>query len=424
MNIVVLNCGSSSLKYALIELPEYRVITSGGIERLGTNEAFIKFKSRTGEKVQLDQPIPDHTHGVELVLQVLTHPEHGVLSSVEEIDAVGHRLVHGGDVFSGSVPITDEVIAQLEKCSQLAPLHNPANILGIRAAQKALPLVPQAGVFDTAFHQTMPEHAYLYALPYELYEQHRIRRYGFHGTSHNYVSQRGAEVAGLDINHSKIITAHIGSGASMAAVLNGKSIDTSMGMTPCEGLVMGTRSGDIDPGLIDYLLSKNDFKPEEIADYIQDKERKGKATSLTLADLNFMLNKRSGVFGVGGIGSSDMRDIDAAMHQGNHRAQLAYDILIYRIKKYIGAYAAALSGVDLIVFTAGMGENQASLRWDACQGLEFLGVKLDPELNQKMRLGAEGLISTPDSRVRVAIIPTDEEYMIAKDTYEIVSAGI
>lgn len=421
MNILVLNCGSSSLKYALIQLPEYKVITSGGIERLGTNEAFIKFKTRTGEKVQLDQPIPDHTRGVELILEVLTDADRGHISSVNEIDAVGHRLVHGGEVFSGSVAINDEVIAQLEKCSQLAPLHNPANISGIRAAQRALPHVPQAGVFDTAFHQTMPEHAYLYALPYELYDKHGIRRYGFHGTSHNYVSQRGAEIAGIDLNHSRIITAHIGSGASIAAILNGKSIDTSMGMTPCEGLVMGTRSGDIDPGIMDYLLNKKDFAPEEIADFIQDKERKGKATQLQLEDLNFMLNKRSGVYGIGGVGSSDMRDIEKATTEGNHRAQLAYEILVYRLKKYVGAYAAALSGLDLFVFTAGVGENQVSLRTDVCRGLEFLGIEIDPALNEKMRLGEEGIISTPNSRVKVAIIPTDEEYMIARDTYDIVS---
>lgn len=418
MKILVLNCGSSSLKFSLVELPNYRVITSGNLERVGTKEAFIKFELPTGEKHRADAVALDHTQGVEVILGHLTDPQHGFLSSLSEIEAVGHRLVHGGEVFASSVLITDEVIAQLKKCIPLAPLHNPANIMGINAARQVLPNVPQVGVFDTAFHQTMPKKAYMYGLPYHLYQQYGVRRYGFHGTSHSYVSREAAKLLGLDYSKLKIVTAHVGSGASIAAIDCGRSVDTSMGLTPNEGLIMGTRSGDLDSGIVEFLLEKKDFRPEDIADFVQDAERKGTATSLTMADVSYMLNKRSGIFGVSCIGSSDMRDIDAAAEGGNELAQLASDMLSYRVKKYVGAYAAALGGLDVLVFTAGVGENRQLLRQEVCEGLEFMGIKLDAELNATIR-GKAAVVSMPDSRVKVVVIPTDEEYMIAKDTYEI-----
>lgn len=418
MKILVLNCGSSSLKYSLIELPEYRVITVGLAERVGTAESFIKYQRPDGVKVERPTPIPDHTRGVEVILEVLLDPEIGHISRLEEIQAVGHRLVHGGEVFSGSVRIDDEVIAQLEKCIPLAPLHNPANIMGIRAAQSVLPGVPHCGVFDTAFHQTMPRHAYMYGLPYELYERHGVRRYGFHGTSHDYVSHRAAELVGMDYNQARIISAHVGSGASITAILNGQSVDTSMGMTPSEGLVMGTRAGDIDSGVVEFLLSKRDWEPSEIAEYIQDKAARGTRTYLTVEDLSFLLNKRSGIYGIGGIGSSDMRDIDRTAEAGNERTALAADVLEYRVKKYVGAYAAALGGLDILVFTAGVGENRPRLRSQVCAGLEFMGIKIDEAVNAATR-GVPAVISTPDSRVKVVVIPTDEEYMIARETYNL-----
>lgn len=418
MKILVLNCGSSSLKYSLIELPNYRVITSGLAERVGTPESFIKYQTPDGSKVDRPVAIPDHTRGVEVILETLLDPEVGHIKSLEEIEAVGHRLVHGGEVFSGSVRIADDVVAQLEKCIPLAPLHNPANIMGIRAAQAVLPGVPQCGVFDTAFHQTMPKEAYMYALPYHLYRDHGIRRYGFHGTSHDYVSHEAAKMVGMDYDKAKIITAHVGSGASIAAIDGGKCIDTSMGMTPSEGLIMGTRAGDIDSGVLDFLLNKTDWSPEEIADYIQDKDAKGRRTSLTTADVAFLLNKRSGVYGVGCIGSSDMRDIDRTAAEGNEYTALAARMLEYRLKKYIGAYAAALGGLDILVFTAGVGENRPDLRTNSCAGLGFLGIKIDESLNANLR-GRAAVISAVDSRVKVVVVPTDEEYMIAKETYSL-----
>lgn len=420
MKILVLNCGSSSLKFSLVELPNYRVITSGNLERVGTREAFIKFDLPSGDKHRADALANNHTQGVEVILGHLSDPKHNFLSSLGEIEAVGHRLVHGGEVFASSVLITDEVVAQLEKCIPLAPLHNPANIMGINAARKVLPNVPQIGVFDTAFHQTMPKVAYMYGLPYRLYQQYGLRRYGFHGTSHSYVSKEAAKLLGLDYDKLKIVTAHVGSGASIAAINGGKSIDTSMGLTPNEGLIMGTRSGDLDTGIVEFLLNKKDFHPEDIADFVQDPKAKNTATSLTMSDVSHMLNKSSGIFGVSCIGSSDMRDIDAAAADGNELAQLASDMLSYRVKKYIGAYAAALGGLDVLVFTAGVGENRPLLRQEVCQGLEFMGIELDPTINATVR-GQAAVISTPESRVKVVVIPTDEEYMIAKDTYEIAS---
>ena len=416
MKILVLNCGSSSLKFALIELPTYKVLTSGNEERVGINDSFITFRNPEGKKIERHIDIPNHTRGVEIILDILCE-EHFV-QSFDEIDAIGHRLVHGGERFAQSVRITPEVVAMLHECAQLAPLHNPANILGIEAVTKVLPKIPQVGVFDTAFHQTMPAHAYMYALPYEFYDKYRIRRYGFHGTSHDYVSAKGAEIAGLDRANSKIVTAHIGSGASMAAILNGKSIDTSMGLTPSEGLMMGTRAGDIDSGVLDYLLSKKDYEAEFIAPFLK-KPVAGK-THLDPEDLTYLLTKKSGLAGVSTQGS-DMRDVAKASEEGSERDRLAIAMHAYRIKKYIGAYAAALGGLDLLVFTAGVGENRAPMRSEVCQGLEFLGIKIDESLNAATYGGKSQVICTADSRVKVVVVATDEEYMIARDTFDILS---
>ncbi len=416
MKILVLNCGSSSLKFALIELPTYKVLTSGNEERVGINDSFITFRNPEGKKIERHIDIPNHTRGVEIILDILCE-EHFV-QSFDEIDAIGHRLVHGGERFAQSVCITPEVVAMLHECAQLAPLHNPANILGIEAVTKVLPKIPQVGVFDTAFHQTMPAHAYMYALPYEFYDKYRIRRYGFHGTSHDYVSAKGAEIAGLDRANSKIVTAHIGSGASMAAILNGKSIDTSMGLTPSEGLMMGTRAGDIDSGVLDYLLSKKDYEAEFIAPFLK-KPVAGK-THLDPEDLTYLLTKKSGLSGVSTQGS-DMRDVAKASEEGSERDRLAIAMHAYRIKKYIGAYAAALGGIDLLVFTAGVGENRAPMRSEVCQGLEFLGIKIDEPLNAATYGGKSQVISSADSRVKVVVVATDEEYMIARDTYDILN---
>ena len=391
-------------------------MTSGNEERVGINDSFITFRNPEGKKIERHIDIPNHTRGVEIILNILCE-EHFV-QSFDEIDAIGHRLVHGGERFAQSVRITPEVVAMLHECAQLAPLHNPANILGIEAVTKVLPKIPQVGVFDTAFHQTMPAHAYMYALPYEFYDKYRIRRYGFHGTSHDYVSAKGAEIAGLDRANCKIVTAHIGSGASMAAILNGKSIDTSMGLTPSEGLMMGTRAGDIDSGVLDYLLSKKDYEPEFIAPFLK-KPVAGK-THLDPEDLTYLLTKKSGLAGVSTQGS-DMRDVAKASEEGSERDRLAIAMHAYRIKKYIGAYAAALGGLDLLVFTAGVGENRAPMRSEVCQGLEFLGIKIDESLNAATYGGKSQVISTADSRVKVVVVATDEEYMIARDTFDILS---
>lgn len=418
MKILVLNCGSSSLKFALIELPTYKVLTSGNEERIGIADSFITFRAPDGKKIERHLDIPNHTRGVEIILDILKEEEFGYIHSFDEIDAIGHRLVHGGERFAQSVRITPEVIEKLKECTPLAPLHNPANILGIEAVTRVLPQTPQVGVFDTAFHQSMPEHAYMYALPYDFYEKYHIRRYGFHGTSHDYVSEKGAEIAGLDRSQSKIVTAHIGSGASMAAILNGKSIDTSMGLTPNEGLMMGTRAGDIDSGVIDFLLAKNDYDPAFIAPYLK-KAEEGKS-HLDLEDVTFLLTKKSGLQGISTQGS-DMRDVSKAAENGSHRDKLAIAMHSYRVKKYVGAYAAALGGLDLLVFTAGVGENRAALRTDVCKGLEFLGIKIDETLNSQAVGGKSMIISSADSRVKVAVVATDEEYMIARDTYTILS---
>ncbi|MBO4362456.1 MAG: acetate kinase [Paludibacteraceae bacterium] len=397
MKILVLNCGSSSIKYALYNMDDKSVMTSGGAERVGLDGAFVKVKLANGEKKQIMHDMPEHTEGVKFIFRLLTDHEIGVIKSLKEIDAVGHRMVHGGEKFAKSVVITPEVIKAFEEVSDLAPLHNPANLKGIRAVEELMPGLPQVGVFDTAFHQTMPQYSYMYALPYEVYEKYAVRRYGFHGTSHRYVSARVCEFLGVDYTKQRIITCHIGNGGSLAAVKNGKCMDTTMGLTPLEGIMMGTRSGDVDGGAVTFLQKKLGLSPDEMSDF---------------------LNKKSGVAGVSGVGS-DMRDLEAAVAAGNKRAQLATDMYNYKIKKYVGAFAAAMGGVDIIVFTAGVGENQASMRAAVCRDMEFMGVKVDEELNATIR-GKEAVISTPDSKVKVVVIPTDEELMIASDTAALV----
>ena len=398
MKILVLNCGSSSIKYALYNMDDNSVMTSGGAERVGLDNAFVKVKLANGEKKQIMHDIPEHTEGVKFIFSLLTDPEIGVIKSLDEIDAVGHRMVHGGEKFAESVVITPEVIEAFEAVSDLAPLHNPANMKGVNAVSELMPGLPQVGVFDTAFHQTMPAKAYLYAIPYELYEKYGVRRYGFHGTSHRYVSARALEYLGMPVEGSKVITCHIGNGGSCAAVVDGKCVDTSMGLTPLEGVMMGTRSGDIDGGAVAFIQKKLGLDADGISD---------------------LLNKKSGISGLTGL-SSDMRDIEAAANAGNQRAIDAQDSYFYRIKKYVGAYAAAMNGVDVIVFTAGVGENQTHMREDVCKGLEFMGVKFDAEKNATIH-GEEAIISTPDSKVKVVVIPTDEELMIASDTMALVS---
>ncbi|MGI6219577.1 MAG: acetate kinase [Bacteroidaceae bacterium] len=399
MKILVLNCGSSSIKYKLFEMPAKQVLAQGGIEKIGLKDSFLKFTLPSGEKKIIEKEIAEHTAGIEFILSILTGKEYGVISSLKEIDAVGHRVVHGGEKFSSSVLIDQEVIDMTKACNDLAPLHNPANLKGIAAVSKALPGVPQVGVYDTAFHQTMPAKAYMYAVPYELYEKYGVRRYGFHGTSHRYVSQRVCEFLGISPEGKKIITCHIGNGGSISAVANGKCVDTSMGLTPLEGLMMGTRSGDIDAGAVTYIMEKE---------------------NLNAAEVNNLLNKKSGVLGIFGK-SSDMRDLHKAVEAGEEHAILAEDMYFYRIRKYIGAYAAAMGGVDVILFTGGVGENQSNCRSAACEGLEFMGVKLDLDKNEQVH-GEEAIISTPDSRVTVCVIPTDEELMIATDTMEILAS--
>ena len=393
MKILVLNCGSSSIKYALYNMDDKSVMTSGGAERVGLDGAFVKVKMPDGTKKKVMHDIPEHTEGVKFIFSLLTDPEIGVIKSLDEIGAVGHRMVHGGEKFNKSVVLTDEVLDVFKAVSDLAPLHNPANLKGVEAVSELMPGLPQVGVFDTAFHQTMPARSYLYAIPYELYEKYGVRRYGFHGTSHRYVSQRVCDYLGVNYGEKKIITCHIGNGGSVAAVENGKCVDTSMGLTPLEGLMMGTRSGDIDGGAVTFLEKK---------------------LGLDADGMSNLLNKKSGVLGVTGI-SSDMREIEDAIANGNERAKLALDMYNYRIKKYVGAYAAAMGGCDIIVFTAGVGENQADTREAVCENMEYMGVKLDVEKNKAVR-GEEAIISAPDSKVTVCVIPTDEELMIATDT--------
>lgn len=396
MKILVLNCGSSSIKYKLFEMTEKKVLAQGGIEKIGLKGSFLKLTLPNGEKVILEKDIHEHTAGVEFILSTLTSEKYGALKSLNELDAVGHRMVHGGERFSESVLLNKEVLDAFTACNDLAPLHNPANLKGVNAVSTLLPNLPQVGVFDTAFHQTMPNYAYMYAIPYELYEKYGVRRYGFHGTSHRYVSKRACEFLGIDPVGTKMITCHVGNGGSVSAIQDGKCVDTSMGLTPLEGLMMGTRSGDIDGGAVTFIMEKE---------------------GLNATGVSNLLNKKSGVLGVSGV-SSDMRELSAAADEGNKRAILAQKMYFYRLRKYIGSYAAALGGVNVIVFTGGVGENDGLAREVACEGLEFMGVKLDKELNKKIH-GDEAVISTADSKVKVVVIPTDEELMIATDTLNI-----
>lgn len=396
MNILVLNCGSSSVKYKLIEIKANKVLAEGGIEKIGLPDAFIKFKFGN-EKIQQDLDINDHVGAIKSILDNLTSKEYGCIKDFKEIDAVGHRVVHGGEKFNKSVLINDEVIAKIKECYGIAPLHNPVNMAGIDAINEVLPEVPQVGVFDTAFHQTMPAKSYMYALPYKYYAEDGVRRYGFHGTSHRYVSQRVCEFLGVEPKGKKIITCHVGNGGSITAVKDGKSVDTSMGLTPTEGLMMGTRCGDVDPGALIFLMDKH---------------------NLSNKDMLNMVNKESGLAGVSGV-SSDMREITAAAKQGNEKAILSLEMYEQRITKYVGAFAAEMGGVDIIVFTGGVGEHQSSTRANVCNPLRFMGVEIDDAANDANN-GDEGIISTPNSAVKVVVIPTDEEYMIAKDTEAII----
>jgi acetate kinase len=397
MKILVLNCGSSSIKYQLMDLTnEADVLAKGLLDRVGLENSLLNHKPKGKEPFKHVQTVKDHITGINLIIEALTSPEHGVIKSTSEIDAVGHRVVHGGEKFSGSVIITQEIIDKMEECIDLAPLHNPANLQGIYAITKILPNTSQCGVFDTAFHQTMPEHVYLYGLPYEMYEKHKVRRYGFHGTSHGFVAKKACDILGMDFNKSKIITCHLGNGASIAAIKDGKSYDTSMGLTPVEGVIMGTRCGDLDLGAFLYIMEKE---------------------KLDIKAANILINKRSGMMGITGI-SSDMRDIELEAEKGNERAKLALTMYAYRVKKYVGAYAAAMEGVDLMIFTGGIGENDAVTRESVCKGLSFMGVEFNEDANRGLR-GADAVISKENSRVKVMTITTNEELVIALETAEL-----
>ncbi|MDR1632506.1 MAG: acetate kinase [Dysgonamonadaceae bacterium] len=398
MKVLVLNCGSSSIKYKLMDMDAKAIMAQGGVEKIGLNGSFLKITLPDGNKVILEGEILEHQTGIEYILGVITSKKYGCIKSLDEIDAVGHRVVHGGEKFNSSVLITDEVIRKIIECIDLAPLHNPPNLSGIYAVKELLPKVPQVGVFDTAFHQTMPNYAYLYGLPYSLYEKYAIRRYGFHGTSHRYVSERVCHFLNVPYEQPRIITCHIGNGASISAIRNGKSVDTSMGMTPVEGLLMGTRCGDVDAGVLTYIMEKENVGSQAISTIV---------------------NKYGGVLGVSGV-SSDMREIGAAIENGNERAVLSLNMYNYRIKKYVGAYAAALGGFDILVFTGGVGENQWQTREAVCENMEFMGIYLDKEKNKSVR-GIEAVITTDDSPVKAVVIPTDEELMIAQDTLNLLN---
>ena len=398
MKVLVLNCGSSSIKYKLFDMDHKEVIAQGGIEKIGLKGSFLKLTLPDGGKKILEKDIPEHTVGVEFILNTLISPEYGAIKSLDEINAVGHRMVHGGEKFSESVLLTQEVLDAFTACNDLAPLHNPANLKGVNAISAILPDVPQIGVFDTAFHQTMPKKAYLYGLPHEYYEKYKVRRYGFHGTSHSFVSKETIKFADLDPKTAKVIVCHLGNGASISASIGGKCVDTSMGLTPLEGLIMGTRSGDLDPAIIEYLCNHE---------------------NLTVSEMLNILNKKSGVLGMSGGISSDFRDLNAAANEGNEVAKVTLEAYAYRVAKYIGSYTAAMNGVDAITFTAGVGENAAWLRPMVCKYLGFLGVELDEAASQKA-CGVEGIISTPESKVKLCVIPTNEELAIARETLALV----
>lgn len=399
MKILVLNCGSSSIKYQLFKMTNdnFEVLAKGLIERIGLNDSILTHKPAGREPYKIVLDIPDHTVGINMVMDALVNPSHGVIEKVSEIKAVGHRVAHGGENFKESVLIDNDVKWDIEKCGELAPLHNPAHLKGILSCEKLLPGIPQVAVFDTSFHQTMPDYAYMYAIPYEYYEKYRIRKYGFHGTSHRYVAEKACRLLGLDYQKTRIITCHLGNGASITAIENGESIDTSMGFTPVDGLIMGTRTGEIDPGVLLYLADKE---------------------GLSVSGVNNMINKKSGVAGISQL-SSDMRDLETAAHEGNNKAILALNMYAYKIKKFIGAYVAAMNGLDLLVFTAGVGENDFNVRKMICTDMEFFGIEFDKEVNDGVK-GKDLVISKPSSRVRVMVVTTDEEYVIASDTKAIV----
>jgi acetate kinase len=401
MKILVLNCGSSSIKYQVMDLggDSPKLLGKGLADRVGLPEGEVVLKVEGRENFVRHLPVPDHKAGIALIIEAITHPEHGVIASLSEIGAVGHRVAHGGSFFSGSALVNADVVEKIRRCFELAPLHNPANLQGILSIEELLPAVPQVAVFDTAFHQTIPQENFMYALPWEYYEKYGVRKFGFHGTSHRFVAEKGARMAGLDLAASKIITCHIGNGGSVTAIVNGRSFDTSMGFTPVDGLIMGTRTGTVDPGALIYIAKKEGMNADEVAG---------------------MINKRSGVVGVTGI-SSDMRDITAASEGGNDRATLALAMYDTRVKHFIGAYAAEMGGVDMIIFTGGVGENQWQSRERICRGLGFMGVEFDAETNHGLR-GRDAIISKPSSRVTVAVVTTDEELVIARDTYQIVTS--
>ncbi len=398
MKVLVINCGSSSLKYQVLDMPSEQLICKGLVEKIGLKDSMLTHtKIGADEKFVLQSPMPDHTTAIGHVLDALLDPEHGVAKSLDEIGAVGHRILHGGDKFTASCLVDEKCKEAIRSCIPLGPLHNPANLMGIEACEKLMPGKPQVAVFDTAFHQTMPPEAFMYALPYEYYEKYAVRKYGFHGTSHRFVSAKAAEMLGKDIKDLKLISCHLGNGASLAAIKDGKCFDTSMGLTPLEGLVMGTRCGDIDPAAIPFIAEKE---------------------GMSFKEADTMMNKKSGILGVSGV-SSDFRDVEAAANEGNARAQLALDMFVHRVKHYIGAYAAEMNGVDAIIFTAGLGENGKTTRAAICKDMDYLGIELDPERNDVR--GKETVISSDASRVKVLLIPTNEELMIAMDTYDIVT---
>jgi len=396
MKILVINSGSSSLKYQLFNMETESVLAKGLIERIGIEDSFLTYENGNGEEIEIDKDIPDHKVGIELLIDTLLNEDYGVLSSMDEVEAVGHRVVHGGEAFASSTIIDEEVIKEIDSAADLAPLHNPPNLMGIKVCQELMPGKPQVAVFDTAFHQSMPEEAYIYALPYEYYEEYGVRRYGFHGTSHGYVAERAAAMMNKDLEDLKLITCHLGNGASVAAVKNGESVDTSMGLTPLEGLVMGTRCGDIDPAIVPFLMGKED---------------------ISASKMDNIMNKKSGLYGVSGV-SSDSRDVEEAAENGNHQAEVALKLFNYRVKKYIGSYAAAMGGLDAVVFTAGIGENAVETREKILEGLEFLGIEVDKEANDFR--GEEKFISSDNSKVKAMVVPTNEELVIAKDTMELV----
>ncbi len=398
MKIIVLNCGSSSIKYQLFDMTNHSVLAKGVVEKVGLHGSFLKYEPFNGDSVKLEGEILDHNAGIEYILGILTSKQRGVINNFEEIDAIGHRVVLGGEDFNKSVYIDEKVIQKIEEFVSLAPLHNPANLKGIYAMQALLPETPQVATFDTAFHQTMPEYAYMYAIPYSLYKKHGIRRYGFHGTSHRYVSQRACEILKVEFSSQKIITCHLGNGASVAAIKFGKSVDTSMGLTPVEGLIMGTRCGDIDAGVLAFIMNRE---------------------AIDIQTLNTIINKHSGILGITGV-SSDMREVNiAAYEQNNERAKLGLEMYHYRIRKYIGAYAAAMGGIDTIVFTGGVGENSSLTRYEVCKELGFLGLDFDQEANNSLR-SEEKVITKAGSKVKVLVVPTNEELVIAQDTMEII----